>query len=318
MSSQVAVPSGTAASPLGLHRVIDPPGVLPQAATRLDTRAELWPDEVRVRLERVNLDAASFHQLRDAHGGDPRRLRRAVLDIVRNRGKMHNPVTGSGGMLIGTVDEVGPESPLGLRAGDRVATLVSLTLTPLVIEDDLVDWDGSSEQVPCRGYAIFSDVRSRRNFRKISRYRLRWRFWTSAGPQHSLPGSSAGTRRRRSACSGRQESPVRCRWRQPAGRERRGRSVWCRTDEKSRCWLAPAWPTWLYEQTLATRWRSRMPSRRQADLPTSPLSASTCRGAKAVRLSRRLRTARSSSSPWRRRSARRRWEPKVSPQTSPC
>jgi len=154
MSSQVAVPSGTAASPLGLHRVIDPPGVLPQAATRLDTRAELWPDEVRVRLERVNLDAASFHQLRDAHGGDPRRLRRAVLDIVRSRGKMHNPVTGSGGMLIGTVEEVGPESPLGLRAGDRIASLVSLTLTPLVIEDDLVDWDGSSEQVPCRGYAI--------------------------------------------------------------------------------------------------------------------------------------------------------------------
>ena len=33
----------------------------------------------------------------------------------RTRGKMQNPVTGSGGMLIGTVDEVGPDSPLGLR-----------------------------------------------------------------------------------------------------------------------------------------------------------------------------------------------------------
>ena len=47
------------------------------------------------------------------------------------RGKMQNPVTGSGGMLVGTVEEVGPESPLGLAVGDRVATLVSLTLTPL-------------------------------------------------------------------------------------------------------------------------------------------------------------------------------------------
>ena len=51
-------------------------------------------------------------------------MRAEVLDIVAARGKMQNPVTGSGGMLIGTVDEVGPESPLGLTVGDRVATLV--------------------------------------------------------------------------------------------------------------------------------------------------------------------------------------------------
>ncbi len=67
---------------------------------------------------------------------------------------MQNPETGSGGMLVGTVEEVGPESPLGLSVGDRVATLVSLTLTPLVVEDGLARWDGRSEQVPCDGYAI--------------------------------------------------------------------------------------------------------------------------------------------------------------------
>src|SRR5262245_5461988 len=67
---------------------------------------------------------------------------------------MHNPETGSGGMLIGTVEEVGPQSKLGLAVGDRAATLVSLTLTPLVIEDDLARWDGHSEQVPADGYAI--------------------------------------------------------------------------------------------------------------------------------------------------------------------
>ena len=57
-------------------------------------------------------------------------------------------------MLVGTVEEVGEGSPLGLAVGDRVATLVSLTLTPLVIEDDLAGWDGRSEQVPADGYAI--------------------------------------------------------------------------------------------------------------------------------------------------------------------
>jgi L-erythro-3,5-diaminohexanoate dehydrogenase len=67
---------------------------------------------------------------------------------------MQNPETGSGGMLVGVVEEVGPDSPLGLSVGDRVATLVSLTLTPLVIEDQLRRWDGRSEQVPADGYAV--------------------------------------------------------------------------------------------------------------------------------------------------------------------
>jgi len=140
--------------PTGLHRVLDDAVVLPQAAQRLDTRRELWPDEVRVRVERLNLDAASFRQLERTHDRDGRAVRRAVLDIVAERGKMQNPETGSGGMLVGTVEAVGEESPLGLHVGDRVATLVSLTLTPLVIEDGLAGWDGRSEQVPCDGYAI--------------------------------------------------------------------------------------------------------------------------------------------------------------------
>jgi L-erythro-3,5-diaminohexanoate dehydrogenase len=140
--------------PTGLHRVLDDAVVLPQAAQRLDTRRELWPDEVRIRVEMLNLDAASYRQLERKHGGDGAAIRAEVLDIVRSRGKMQNPETGSGGMLIGTVEEVGPASPLGLRVGARVSTLVSLTLTPLVIEDDLARWDGVSERVPCDGYAV--------------------------------------------------------------------------------------------------------------------------------------------------------------------
>jgi L-erythro-3,5-diaminohexanoate dehydrogenase len=141
-------------SPVGLHRVVAPTGVLPQAAQRLDASGQIAADEVRIAVERLNLDAASFHQLRSAHGGDGDAVRAAVLAIINERGKMQNPVTGSGGMLIGTVDEVGPDSPLGLKRGDRVATLVSLTLTPLHITDGLADWDGLSEQVPAKGWAV--------------------------------------------------------------------------------------------------------------------------------------------------------------------
>src|SRR3954449_2463518 len=139
---------------LGVHRVLEPVGVLPQAAQRLDADPAIGPDEVRIAVQRLNLDAASFRQLSEACGGDGAAVRAAVLDIVGTRGKMQNPVTGSGGMLIGVVDAVGPNSPLGLSVGDRVATLVSLTLTPLRITDGLTRWDGRSEQVPAEGTAI--------------------------------------------------------------------------------------------------------------------------------------------------------------------
>jgi L-erythro-3,5-diaminohexanoate dehydrogenase len=140
-------------SPLGLHRVIDPPGVLPQAAWQLDATPAIAPDEVRIRVDRLNLDAASYRHLRETYA-DPDKIRSAVLDIITTRGKMQNPVTGSGGMLTGTVEEAGPDSPLGLKPGQRIATLVSLTLTPLAITDGLAAWDGRSEQVPCEGHAI--------------------------------------------------------------------------------------------------------------------------------------------------------------------
>ena len=139
---------------LGVHRVLEPAGVLPQAARRLDADPAIGPDEVLISVQRLNLDAASFRQLSESCGDDGEAVRAAVLEIIDARGKMQNPVTGSGGMLIGTVSAVGPDSPLGLEVGQRVATLVSLTLTPLRITDGLTRWDGRSEQVPAEGTAI--------------------------------------------------------------------------------------------------------------------------------------------------------------------
>ncbi|GGF47384.1 L-erythro-3,5-diaminohexanoate dehydrogenase [Ornithinimicrobium tianjinense] len=151
----------TTHSPFGVHRVLEPSGdavTLPQAARRLDPSPVLAPDEVRIDVEVLNLDAASYRQLREKHttdgAVDGAAVRDEVLAIVAERGKMQNPVTGSGGMLIGTVAEVGPDSPLGLKVGDRVATLVSLSLTPLQITDGLERWDGMGERVPAAGHAI--------------------------------------------------------------------------------------------------------------------------------------------------------------------
>jgi L-erythro-3,5-diaminohexanoate dehydrogenase len=143
-------------SPYGLHRVLDAVEALPQQAERLDPSPPPVGGEALIELDRLNLDAASFHQIREEQGGDPDRMRTRVLEVVRSRGKMHNPVTGSGGMLIGSVAQVG-ERRRDLAAGDRIATLVSLTLTPLSIED-LSGWDGASEQVPARGHAILFET----------------------------------------------------------------------------------------------------------------------------------------------------------------
>jgi L-erythro-3,5-diaminohexanoate dehydrogenase len=123
--------------PYGLRRVVRPQGVLPQQAEVIDPRLPPGPDELSIDVERLNIDAASFRQLRQECGDDPERIAARVREIVAARGKMQNPVTGSGGMLIGRVAWVGPEHPAQgeLGVGDRIATLVSLTLTPLVLEE---------------------------------------------------------------------------------------------------------------------------------------------------------------------------------------
>jgi len=97
--------------PYGLRRVVRPKGVLPQQAEALDPGLALGDDELLIDVEHLNIDAASFRQLWTAAQKDAQVLTALVTEIVRNRGKMHNPVTGSGGMLIGRVSRIGPAHP---------------------------------------------------------------------------------------------------------------------------------------------------------------------------------------------------------------
>jgi L-erythro-3,5-diaminohexanoate dehydrogenase len=141
--------------PYGLTRVIGQPGVLPQAAQKLDPSLPCREDEVAVDVERLNVDAASFRQLRQMAGDDPARVGAEIAGIVRERGKLQNPVTGSGGMLLGRVREVGLRHPAKgeLSTGDRIATLVSLTLTPLELTE-IRGVDLHADRVDVRGHAI--------------------------------------------------------------------------------------------------------------------------------------------------------------------
>jgi L-erythro-3,5-diaminohexanoate dehydrogenase len=131
------MPKFRAADPLGLERVLSPKGVLPQQAEKLDASLSLAEDELQIEVESLNIDSASFHQISEASSGDIHKIEAHILDLVQKRGKHHNPVTGSGGMLIGRVSEIGPKFPVArkpVKPGDRIATLVSLSLTPLVIK----------------------------------------------------------------------------------------------------------------------------------------------------------------------------------------
>lgn len=130
-----------AASPpgdvFGTHRVLEPRGALPQPAWQLDNEpAHTFETEISIEVETLNIDAASFRQMEEASGGDLEGVARLVLETVKKRGKQHNPVTGSGGMLLGRVERVGSlVESRGFQRGDRVATLASLSLTPLFIEE---------------------------------------------------------------------------------------------------------------------------------------------------------------------------------------
>ena len=120
----------------GSHRVLEPKGVLPQPALRLDNDfSTIAGNEILVDVRALNIDSASFTQIEEEAGGDLAKIAAKILAIVAERGKMQNPVTGSGGMFIGTVAKVGAAlAGRDLKAGDRIASLVSLSLTPLKIE----------------------------------------------------------------------------------------------------------------------------------------------------------------------------------------
>ncbi|MGI1690884.1 L-erythro-3,5-diaminohexanoate dehydrogenase [Thermoanaerobacter uzonensis] len=140
----------------GTHRVIEPKGVLPQAAYKISNDMDtIYDNEILIDVIALNIDSASFTQLKEEAGGDVEKVKAKILEIVNERGKMQNPVTGSGGMLIGRVEKIG-DALLGkrdLKIGDKIATLVSLTLTPLKI-DEILSVKLDIDRVEIKGKAI--------------------------------------------------------------------------------------------------------------------------------------------------------------------
>lgn len=139
----------------GTHRVIEPAGTLPQPAQKIDNTMEIYDNEILIDVQTLNVDSASFTQIKTQADGDVEKIKAIIMDTVEKRGKQHNPVTGSGGMLIGTVAQIGPalEGKTPLKVGDKIATLVSLSLTPLKLQS-INEVRKNIDQVDVTGQAI--------------------------------------------------------------------------------------------------------------------------------------------------------------------
>lgn len=143
-------------NPFGSHRVIEPKGVLPQPANVIDNSMNrIWDNEILVDVDILNIDSASFTQIKEKTNGEIEAIKNEILSIVSSQGKMKNPVTGSGGMFIGTVEKIGDAliGKIDLKEGDRIASLVSLSLTPLFI-DEIIEVKKEIDQVSVKAKAI--------------------------------------------------------------------------------------------------------------------------------------------------------------------
>ncbi|MBN1226198.1 MAG: L-erythro-3,5-diaminohexanoate dehydrogenase [Deltaproteobacteria bacterium] len=140
----------------GIHRVLEPKHVLPQPALRVSNDfSEIYDNEIVCDVSTLNIDSASFTDIKKRADDNPENISRIIMDIVTKYGKLKNPWTGSGGMFIGEVAEIGDslKGKISLNKGARIASLVSLSLTPLRI-DEIVAMHMNKDQVDIKGQAV--------------------------------------------------------------------------------------------------------------------------------------------------------------------
>lgn len=139
----------------GVSRVLEPPHVLSTSAWKVDNAREIHPNEMRVAIRRLHIESTSFKQICIEANNDPDRIKEKIRDIVIRRGKLHNPVTDTGGVVYGVVEAIGAEydNKKGLAVGDEVICNASLAAIPLYISR-ITGIDHAYSQVDAEGYAI--------------------------------------------------------------------------------------------------------------------------------------------------------------------
>lgn len=143
----------------GIKRVLESQHVLPTSAWRLDNSRNIYPDELRVSIKRIHLEGTGFKQICTEVNDNEKKIKQQIIDIVIRRGKLHNPVTDTGGLVMGVIEEIGSEyhNPQGLKVGDKIICNVSVASVPMYIED-ITSLNKAFNQVEATGYAIVHDL----------------------------------------------------------------------------------------------------------------------------------------------------------------
>lgn len=142
----------------GMNRVIEPKQVLPTSAWKVDNNREITPGEMRISIKRIHMEGTSFRQICLEAGNNEAIIKEKIIDIVIKRGKLHNPVTDTGGLLYGAVEEIGEnyDNPKGLKAGEEVLCNASLATIPIYISR-ISKVDMAYNQLEAEGYAILTN-----------------------------------------------------------------------------------------------------------------------------------------------------------------
>lgn len=139
----------------GINRVLEPQYVLPTSAWRLDNSRTIAPEEIRIDIKRIHIEGTSFKQICLESNNNDQRIKQKIMDIVIRRGKLHNPVTDTGGLFYGTVAEIGEKykNYKGFRVGEEVVCNASLASVPIYITK-ISEIDRVYGQIEVEGYAI--------------------------------------------------------------------------------------------------------------------------------------------------------------------
>lgn len=142
----------------GMNRVLEPQHVLPTSAWRLDNTRTIMPHEIRVDIKRIHVEGTSFKQICMESNDNDQRIKQKIMDIVIRRGKLHNPVTDTGGLFYGTVSEIGKDydNQKNFKPGEEVVCNASLASVPIYI-NNIISIDRAFGQIEVEGYAILYD-----------------------------------------------------------------------------------------------------------------------------------------------------------------
>ncbi len=151
-----AAPGSWDPARVGVHRSLEPAGVLPHIAHRVAASPPINAFEAELEAQVLAVDATSFADIRRRAGGDSEAMADLIASIVAEHGKLQNPVTGSGGVVMGRVSAVGQARVLDdLTPGELVVPLASLIAVPLEL-DAVGPVDPATPHVPVRGRAVIT------------------------------------------------------------------------------------------------------------------------------------------------------------------